>query len=105
MFFEPVSGLCCMLTGFRLYWVLDFMNETANDLLENYKTILTEREVLVCKRLADKKFIKRIKAVNDIPLLQRKIAMLLYEVFKICRKLNIEDKQIVIENFNLNRIQ
>lgn len=104
--YDCVGSLMGLLSGYRLYWVIDFIHETADDLLENYKHILTEREIMVCRKLANDKFPKAMKS-QQIPVstLRRKIAQALYEVFKICRKLSLEDKEIVVENFNLNRIE
>ena len=104
--YDSVECLTALLDNYRLYWVIDFITETADDLLCNYKDILTEREVMVCRKLSNRKFTKAMKSqAIPIPVLKRKIAQALYEVFKICRKLNIDDKEIVVENFNLNRIE
>lgn len=103
--YVDVEGLTLLLNGYRIFWVLDFINETATDLLNDHSEILTEREKLVCRKLANNKFPKAMKSITaDIPTLKRKTAMVLYETFKICRKLSLEDKIIVVENFNLNRI-
>ncbi len=105
-FYSGVSSLLLLLNEYRLYWVIDFINETAIDLFENYQQIMNEREIAVCKKFKHEKFVKELKNPSmPIPQLKMKIAVALYEVFKICRKLNTEDKEIVIENFNLNRIE
>ena len=104
-FYMSVNELSSLLNGYRLFWVIDFITETASDLLENYPYLLTERETLVCKKLSNTKFPKAMKSQQiPIPRLKRKTAQALYETFKICRKLTIDDKTIVTENFNLNRI-
>jgi hypothetical protein len=101
-----VDDLMVVLNEYRLFWVIDFITETADDLLKNYPNLLTERETLVCRKLSSKEFSKVMKSQQlPIPLLRWKIAQTLYETFKICRKLKIDDKEIVIENFNLNRIE
>ena len=106
LFYMDVSGIVEVLKDYRLFWVIDFITETANDLLENYPQLLTERETAVCKKLANKKFPKVMKSkTTNVPEMKRKIAIALYELFKICRKLTIDDKYIVLENFNLNKIE
>ena len=105
-FYNGVDGLLLLLNEYRLYWVIDFIHETAIDLFENYQQIMNEREIAVCKKFKHEKFVKELKNPSmPIPQLKMKIAVALYEVFKICRKLDTEDKEIVIENFNLNRIE
>ena len=104
--YDSAECLTVLLNSYRLYWVIDFINETADDLLHNYKDILTPREIMVCRKLSNAKFPKAMKSQPlAVPVLRRKIAQALYETFKICRKLNIDDKIVVIENFNLNRIE
>lgn len=106
LFYMDVSDIIVALSDYRLFWVIDFITETSNDLLENYPQLLTERETAVCKKLANKKFPKAMKSKTaNIPELKQKIAVALYELFKMCRKLTIDDKQIVLENFNLNKIE
>lgn len=97
------GGLYVLLSEYRLFWVIDFIHETATDILNDYHEILTEREVLVCRVLSNSKFCRTTKRL-PVGILKRRVAQALYEVFKMCRKLNIEDKKIVIENFNLNKI-
>ena len=105
-FYSDVGSLLLLLSEYRLYWVIDFIHETATDLFENYQQIMNDREIAVCKKFKHEKFVKELKNPSmPIPQLKMKIAVALYEVFKICRKLNTEDKEIVIENFNLNRIE
>ena len=101
-----VESLNTLLSGYRLYWIIDFITETTDDLLQNYKSILTEREIMVCRKLSNSKFQKAMKSQPiPIPVMKRKVSQALYETFKICRKLSIEDKAVVVENFNLNRIE
>ena len=103
--FYGVEDLNNTLVGYRLFFVLDFIKDTTHDLLNEYSDRLTERETYVCRLLAKPKVIEQMKRhTMDVPLLRRHTAMLLYEVFKICRKLPITDKEIVVANFNQLRI-
>jgi hypothetical protein len=100
-----VEGLDSVLQGYRLFFVLDFIQDTVKDLLNEYADRLTEREIHVCRVLSRDKTIAYMKRHTfDVPTLRRRTAMLLYEVFKICRKLPITDKEIVMANFNQLRI-
>ena len=96
--------LCSLLSEYRLFWVVDFIHETTNDLLNDHAKILTERETAVCRVLSSASYCKSTKRL-PVGILRRSVAQALYEVFKICRKLSIEDKEIVVENFNLNKIE
>lgn len=101
-----VAELDYSLKEYRLFFVLDFIQDTAKDLLIEYSERLTERETYVCRLLSKDKTIANMKRhTMDVPTLRRHTAMLLYEVFKICRKLPINDKEIVVANFNQLRIE
>lgn len=103
--YSAVDSLNVCLSSYRLFFVLDFIRDTAKDLLIEYSERLTERETHVCRILAKDKTVAYLKRHTlDIPTLRRHTAMLLYEVFKICRKLPIEDKEIVVANFNQLKI-
>ena len=104
--YADVDTLCSLIRDYRLFWVLDFIHDTAQDLLEEHADILTLREMRVCHYISKKDTVKKLKAqVRDVQALRLKTARMLYEVLKPCRKLSVEEKTIVIENFNLNRIE
>ena len=104
--FCTVEDLNSTLNDYRLFFVLDFIKDTTHDLLDEYSDRLTERETYVCKLLAKPKVIEQLKRhTMNVPLLRRHTAMVLYEVFKICRKLPLNDKEIVVANFNQLRIE
>lgn len=98
------GDLCTLMSEYRLFWVVDFIHETATDLLNDHSKILTERETVVCRVLSKESYCKSTKRL-PVGVFRRSVAQALYEVFKICRKLSTEDKEIVVENFNLNRIE
>ena len=99
--YMSVCSLCSVLEGFRLFLVIDFIEDTAKDLLYEYKDRMTEREIHVCRLLSKESTTGTLKRHTvDVELLRRHTAMVLYEIFKICRKLPIEDKEVVVANFN-----
>jgi hypothetical protein len=104
--YMSVCSLCSVLEGFRLFLVIDFIEDTAKDLLYEYKDRMTEREIHVCRLLSKESTTGTLKRHTvDVEVLRRHTAMVLYELFKICRKLPIEDKEVVVANFNQLEIE
>jgi hypothetical protein len=104
--YSDVQHIAVTLREYRLFWVLDYMRDTADDLRNEYKDRMTPRDMLFCKRLSSPKFIHSIKLMaKDADSTRMFVAKLLYDMFKICRKIKLSDKLIVVENFNLNRIE
>ena len=103
--YSDAQHLNVMLREYRLFWVLDFMRDTADDLRNEYKDRMTLRELMLCQRLSSPKFIHSVKRMTkDVDSTRTFVAKLLYDMFKICRKIKLSDKVIVVENFNSNRI-
>lgn len=104
--YMSVPDLSVLLCSFRLFFVLEFIEETATELLDEYMDRMTEREVYVCRLLSRESTTQHLKAHTvDVEVLRRHTAMVLYELFKICRKLPIEDKEVVVANFNQLEIE
>lgn len=104
-----VDSLSKELTRHRLNWVLDFMDELAFDVLKepSYRERLNLYDVLCLEQFVKGKILSNLKKVpTDVStgVYRFLIAQKLYDLFKVCRKLKKEDRDIVIYNYLETRI-
>lgn len=98
-------GLYSDLYLYRFNWVVDFMTDTATDILTDCGDRISERDMVVCQRLSNKEIAKALK-YSIMPLDERRwqLACRLHELFKVCRRLKQEDQITVMENFKQARL-
>lgn len=102
--YMSVKELNILLREHRINLVVDFIHETACDVLDDLGVLkrINEYDYNVCKKFSYAKWRATVKAntAHYLPILPHH----LYAMFLVCRKMTIEDKIIVIENFEQTRI-
>lgn len=101
-----VEELDIILKEHRLHLVVDFIHETAKDVLDDIGVLkrINEYDFLMCKYFSNPSFQKRISLRIKGTEFTQLLAMYLYGLFLVCRKMTIEDKKIVMENFEQTRM-
>lgn len=103
---ENPDDLYGRLYHHRYNWVVDFLHDTAVALLAEIDHVaFTRYDLQVLYRYADKRFVRMALALpTTTPHWQRYTAGMLYDLFRACRKLCLEDQETIGYNFNTTRL-
>lgn len=101
------SDLLSELEYHRYNWVVNFITETAEEILNTIDLVIFTDYDKMCLKMFSckqhKEYLKRLP--HNSPNWQTILSGELYAFFKVCRKLSMEDKITIGYNFEQTRLQ